>query len=205
MILKPLVARVGMKLQKSDALIVVDVQRDFLPGGSLAVRDGDCVIPVLNCYLRRFREAGLPIVATRDWHPPDHCSFAAQGGPWPPHCIQGSRGAEFAEQFELPAEALLISKGTEPDRDAYSGFDGIELEQRMRDAGVHRVFVGGLATDYCVLATVKDAVKAGFEVLVLGDATRAVDAEPGDGDRAVDAMTAAGAAIIELAAIDADG
>ncbi len=194
-----------MKLQKSDALIVVDVQRDFLPGGSLAVRDGDRVIPVLNCYLRRFQAAGLPIVVTRDWHPPNHCSFAAQGGLWPPHCIQESRGAEFAEQLELPAKALLISKGTKPDRDAYSGFDGTKLEQRMRDAGVRRVFVGGLATDYCVLATVKDAASAGFEVLVLGDAIRAVDAEPGDGDRAMDAMTTAGAAIIELAAIDADG
>ncbi len=100
---------------------------------------------------------------------------------------------------------MLISKGTKPDRDAYSGFDGTKLEQRMRDAGVRRVFVGGLATDYCVLATVKDAASAGFEVLVLGDAIRAVDAEPGDGDRAMDAMTTAGAAIIELAAIDADG
>ncbi len=194
-----------MKLQKSDALIVVDVQRDFLPGGSLAVRDGDRVIPVLNCYLRQFQAAGLPIVVTRDWHPLNHCSFAAQGGLWPPHCIQESRGAELAEQLELPAKALLISKGTKPDRDAYSGFDGTKLEQRMRDAGVRRVFVGGLATDYCVLATVKDAASAGFEVLVLGDAIRAVDAEPGDGDRAMDAMITAGAAIIELAAIDADG
>lgn len=193
-----------MNLQKSDALIVVDVQRDFLPDGSLAVRDGDRVIPVLNCYLRRFREAGQPIVATRDWHPPNHCSFAAQGGLWPPHCIQESRGAEFAEQLELPAEALLISKGTVPDRDAYSGFDGTELEQRLRDAGVRRVFVGGLATDYCVLATVKDAASAGFEVLVLGDAIRAVDAEPGDGERALGAMLAAGATVIELAAINAD-
>lgn len=194
----------GMNLQNGDALIVVDVQRDFLPGGSLAVPDGDHVIPLLNRCLRRFRAAGLPIVATRDWHPPNHCSFANQGGSWPPHCIRDSRGAEFADELELPAEALLISKGTESDRDAYSGFDGTELEQRMRDTGVHRVFVGGLATDYCVLATVRDAVTAGFEVLVLGDAIRAVDADPGDGDRALSAMLAAGATVIELAAIDAD-
>jgi nicotinamidase/pyrazinamidase len=196
---------VGMNLQKGDALIVVDVQRDFLPGGSLAVPDGDRVVPVLNHYLRRFQTAGLPIVATRDWHPPNHCSFAAQGGLWPPHCIKESCGAEFAEQLELPAEALLISKGTKTDTDAYSGFDGTDLEQRMRDAGVQRVFVGGLATDYCVLATVKDAVCAGFEVFVLGDAIRAVDAGPGDGDKALEAMLAAGAVIIEEAAIDADG
>ena len=196
---------IGMQLRKGDALIVVDVQRDFLPGGSLAVPNGDHVLPVLNRYLRLFQSANLPVVATRDWHPPNHCSFAAQGGVWPPHCIQESPGAEFAGELELPADALLISKATRIGRDAYSGFDGTGLEQSMRDAGVRRLFVGGLATDYCVLETVKDAVNAGFEVFVLGDAIRAVDVSPGDGDRALETMRAAGAEIIDLAAIDADG
>ena len=196
---------VGMYLQKGDALIVVDVQRDFLPGGSLAVRDGDRLVPVLNRCLRRFRAARLPIVATCDWHPPNHCSFAAQGGLWPPHCVQESPGAEFLEELELHADALLISKGSETDTDAYSGFDGTDLERCLRDASVRRVFVGGLATDYCVLATVKDALSSGFEVCVLGDAIRAVNVKPGDGDKALDAMLEAGAQIVELATIEANG
>ncbi len=196
--------RDNVQLQKGDALIVVDVQRDFLPGGALAVRDGERVIPVLNRCLDYFREARLTIVATRDWHPPDHCSFSAQGGSWPPHCVENSPGAEFAGQLELPRDALIISKATMSDKDAYSAFDGTDLDQHLRAAGVRRVFVGGLATDYCVLATVKDAARAGFCVYVLGDAVRAVDARPGDGDRALDTMRAAGAEIIDLAAIDAD-
>lgn len=200
----PSMTGIGMQLRNGDALLVIDVQRDFLPGGSLAVPDGDQVVPVLNRYLRLFRTADLPIVATRDWHPPNHCSFSAQGGSWPPHCVQESPGAEFAGELELPAEAMLISKATETDADAYSGFDGTDLEQRMRDAGVRRMFIGGLATDYCVLATVKDAVTVGFEVFVLGDAIRAVNVSPGDGDKALETMHAAGAEIIDLAAIDAD-
>lgn len=193
-----------MNLQKGDALIVVDLQRDFLPGGSLAVRDGDRVVPVMNRYLEHFRAAGLPVVATRDWHPPTHCSFSAQGGSWPPHCVTDSPGAEFAEQLELPMGTLIVSKATRSDKDAYSGFDGTDLARQLRAVGVRRVFVGGLATDYCVLATVKDAAGAGFEVFVLGDAIRAVDATPGDGDKALDTMRAAGAEIIDLAAIDAN-
>ena len=194
-----------MRLQQGDALIVVDVQRDFLPGGALAVPEGDGVVPVLNRYLESFHEAGLPIVATRDWHPPNHCSFAEQGGSWPPHCVQGTPGAEFAEQLQLPSDALVISKATSTEKDAYSGFDGTDLERRMHDAGVRRVFVGGLATDYCVLATVKDAVRAGFEVLVLGDAVRAVEVSPGDGGKALQAMLTDGATIIDQNAIGTDG
>jgi nicotinamidase/pyrazinamidase len=196
---------VGMLLKENDALIVVDVQRDFLPGGSLAVPDGDSVVPVLNGYLRRFQAAGLPIVATRDWHPPNHSSFISEGGSWPPHCIQDTRGAEFAEQLELPEEAVLVSKATRVDVDAYSGFDGTNLQQYLRDTRVRRVFIGGLAIDYCVLATVKDALGAGFDVTVLADAVRAVNVEPGDGDKALDEMLSAGATVIELAAIGANG
>lgn len=192
-----------MRLKTGDALIVVDVQRDFLPGGSLAVPDGDAVVPVLNEYLCRFNSAGLPTIATRDWHPADHCSFVARGGTWPAHCVQDSPGAQFAEALRLPDDARLVSKATTSEADAYSGFDGTDLASHLRDAKVKRVFVGGLATDYCVLATVRDAILAGFEVFVLRDAVRAVNVEPGDGKKALDEMRALGASLIELRALDA--
>ncbi len=176
-----------------DALVVVDVQNDFLPGGALAVPDGDAVIPVLNAWIGRFRAEGLPVFATRDWHPPDHCSFAAQGGPWPPHCVAESPGAGFAAGLALPADAILISKATRPEAEALSGFSGTDLADRLRALGVGRVFVGGLATDYCVRETVLDAIAAGFAVVVLTEAVRAVDVHRGDGARALDEMRRAGA------------
>lgn len=176
-----------------DALVVVDVQNDFLPGGALAVPRGDATIPVLNAWIARFRAAGLPVFATRDWHPPDHCSFQAQGGPWPPHCVAESPGADFAAGLAVPAEAILISKATRPEAEALSGFRGTDLADRLRALGVGRVLVGGLATDYCVRETVLDAIAAGFAVVVLTEAVRAVDVHPGDGDRALDAMRRAGA------------
>lgn len=181
------------RLQKGDALVVVDVQNDFLPGGSLAVPDGDQVIPVLNRYVGLFRQAGLPLIATRDWHPADHCSFTAQGGPWPPHCVRGTSGAEIASELQLPDDAAVVSKATNSDADAYSGFDGTDLSADLRSRNVDRIFVGGLATDYCVLATVTDALEAGFDVVVLSDAVRAVDIEPGDGERAMQTMRNLGA------------
>lgn len=192
-----------MRLKTGDALIVVDVQRDFLPGGSLAVPDGGAVVPVLNQYLRRFEEVGLPAIATRDWHPNDHCSFVAEGGTWPAHCVQDSSGAGFAEGLRLPDDTVLISKGTKSDAEAYSGFDGTDLARRLKAAKVTRLFIGGLATDYCVLATVRDAISVGFEVFLLRDAVRAVNVEAGDGDKAVDEMCALGASLIELHALDA--
>lgn len=184
--------------RQGDALIVVDVQNDFLPGGALAVPEGDRVIPVLNGYLGCFAAAGLPIFATRDWHPPDHCSFRAQGGPWPPHCMAGSPGAALAATLELPGEASIVSKATMPDKDAYSGFGGTDLAERLRRTEVTRVFVGGLATDYCVLNTVLDAVEQGFAVVLLKDAVRAVDVHPGDGAAAIARMVAAGAVCATL-------
>jgi nicotinamidase/pyrazinamidase len=187
-----------VKLNNTDALIVVDVQNDFLPGGSLAVRDGDAVIPVLNGYIDRFRQKELPIYATRDWHPPDHCSFKKQGGPWPPHCIAGSTGAEFAATLRLPAGTIVISKATTPEKDAYSGFEGTDLAERCRRAGHERLFIGGLATDYCVLNTVLDALKSGFRVFLLEDAIRAVNVARGDGDRAIAKMRSAGANPLRL-------
>jgi len=179
--------------QPGDALLIVDVQNDFLPGGSLAVLHGDKVVPALNRYIGTFEAQGLPVYATRDWHPERHCSFRAQGGPWPPHCIAHTRGAEFAPALRLPPAATVISKATSADRDAYSGFEGTDLDQRLRATGVRRLFVGGLATDYCVLNTVRDALQLGYEVLLLTDAIRAVDVQPGDGQRAEDEMTRLGA------------
>ncbi len=191
-----------MRLQKGDALIAVDVQRDFLPGGSLAVTDGNEVVPVLNDYISLFRQAGLPVVATRDWHPGDHCSFQAQGGIWPPHCVQDSDGAAFADALELSGDVFVVSKGTRRDSEAYSGFDNTDLEARLRQRGVERLFIGGLATDYCVLATVTDGLKAGFDVVLLRDAIRAVGVQPTDEAEALAAMREAGAQSIEFAALD---
>ncbi len=187
-----------VRLQPGDGLVVVDVQRDFLPGGALAVPDGDAVVPVLARYIARFVAHGLPIAFTRDWHPPDHCSFRDRGGPWPPHCVAGTPGAAFAPGLALPAGAEVVSKATGSEADAYSGFDHSSLAGWLRTRGVRRLFVGGLATDYCVAATVRDARALGFEVLVLGDAVRAVDVQPGDGARALAAMQAGGARLIAL-------
>ena len=185
-----------LALQAGDALVVVDVQRDFLPGGALGVPDGDRVVPALNRYIARFRARGLPIVFTRDWHPADHCSFHAQGGPWPPHCVAASDGAAFAPDLDVAADALVVSKATATAPDAYSGFQGTGLAGWLREHGCRRLFIGGLATDYCVLQTVRDALAEGFEVRLLRDAVRPVDVEPGDGARAEQAMIAAGARAI---------
>ena len=176
-----------------DALVAVDVQRDFLPGGALPVPDGDGVVPALNRYLGLFASRSLPVFATRDWHPADHCSFREQGGPWPPHCVANSEGARFAAELELPETIVVVSKAVEPDVECYSGFEGTDLEQRLRDAGAGRLFVGGLATDYCVLATVRDALRRGFSVSLLTDAVRGVDVQPGDSDRAKQEMLRLGA------------
>jgi len=188
----------AIELQDGDALIIVDVQNDFLPGGALAVPHGDEVVPVLNHYIDLFLTKALPIIATRDWHPVNHCSFHAQGGPWPPHCIANGLGAEFAAGLRLPAEFVIISMATVPDKDAYSGFRDTELEAVLRSHGVRRVFVGGLATDYCVLNTVKDALDNRYQVYVLNDAIRAVNVHPEDGRNAELEMVAKGATMITL-------
>lgn len=183
------------ELDQKDALIVVDVQNDFCAGGTLEVPDGDAVVPVLNDWIAHAREAGIPVVASRDWHPENHCSFAAQGGPWPPHCIRETAGAAFHPDLELPGDALIVSKGQAVERDNYSAFDETGLARTLHDRGIERVWVGGLAQDVCVQATVLDAAEADFETHLIADATRAVDANPGDGDRAIEAMRAAGARI----------
>lgn len=182
-------------LRSDDALVLIDVQNDFLPGGSLAVPSGDQILQPLNHWLARFSAAGLPVFATRDWHPPNHCSFIARGGPWPPHCVAGSRGAELAPALALAGVQGLavIDKGTSPDADAYSGFEGTDLHSRLQAAGARRLFIGGLATDYCVLNTVLDARRLGYEVVLLGYAIRPVEVHTGDGARAMAAMIQAGA------------
>ena len=188
--------------KSGDALLIVDVQNDFLPGGSLAVAAGDQIVGMLNDYIAAFLKQGLPIYATRDWHTPDHCSFQAQGGPWPPHCVAGSQGAGFAPGLQLPEDrATVISKATRHDQDAYSGFECTDLAERLRADGMHRLFIGGLATDYCVLNTVQDALHQGFAVLLLEDAVRAVNVQPEDGARAITAMCEQGAVPITLAEV----
>jgi nicotinamidase/pyrazinamidase len=185
-------------LQPGDALVVVDVQRDFLPGGALPVAHGDDVVPALDRWIAAFVDAGLPVVATRDWHPPGHCSFRERGGPWPRHCVQGTPGAEPPRGLRLPPSTIVVHKGTEADCDAYSGFQGTDLEARLRAAGVRRLYVGGLATDYCVLETVKDALARGWPTMLCADAVRAVDAVPGDGRRAEAEMVRRGATPVRL-------
>jgi nicotinamidase/pyrazinamidase len=181
-----------------DALIVVDVQNDFCPGGTLPVAEGDAVVPVLNRYIERASAASMPIYASRDWHPEQTRHFAAYGGPWPRHCVQGTPGAAFHPGLRLPPDAAVVSKGMSVEDEGYSMmeaqlFDGRDLLTALRQAGITRLHVGGLATDYCVRATVLDALRAGFEAFVLVDAVRAVDVTPGDGERALGEMRAAGA------------
>lgn len=183
-----------------DALVIVDVQNDFCPGGSLAVPEGDRVVPVLNAYIERFESVKAPVFASRDWHPPVTRHFRTHGGAWPPHCVQGTGGAEFHPDLRLPADVVVVSKGMDPEEDAYSSFQGQDaggtpFTAALGQRGVRRLFVGGLATDYCVKATVLDALGQGFEVVVLEDAIRAVDVGPGDGQRAIEAMRAAGARV----------
>ncbi|MFQ6673426.1 MAG: nicotinamidase [Fidelibacterota bacterium] len=177
---------------KKRALMVVDLQNDFCPGGSLAVPEGDKIVPVVNRLVRKFAMAHLPIFATRDWHPADHCSFQKQGGPWPPHCIQGTRGAEFHPRLRLPDDAAIVSKATSPEKDAYSGFDGTDVGPQLKRAGVDHIVVCGLATDYCVKATALDALKEGFRVTVVLDGVRGVNLQPDDSDKAIDEMRDAG-------------
>jgi nicotinamidase/pyrazinamidase len=180
-------------LTNIDALLITDIQNDFLSGGALPVPNGEQVIPILNEYARHFSRSGAHVLASRDWHPPNHMSFKAQGGQWPPHCVQNTSGAMFHKDLRLPEGTLVISKATNPKKEAYSAFDGTELADELQELGVKRFFVGGLATDYCVLNTVLDSIKLGFATVVLMDAVRGINVKPGDVDRAVAAMVKAGA------------
>jgi nicotinamidase/pyrazinamidase len=192
---KPLNLSLGSK----DALIVTDIQLDFLSGGALPVPEGDQVIPVLNEYLSIFKKTKATIIASRDWHPANHISFKAQGGPWPPHCVQDTEGAKFHTDLKLPNNTFIVAKATDPSKEAYSVFDGTGLADILQSQEVTRIFIGGLATDYCIVNTVLDARKLGIDVMVILDGSRGINVRPGDIDRAYDAMVKSGAEPITIA------
>lgn len=185
-----------MSDRKKKALIVVDVQNDFCPGGTLAVENGDEVVAPLNNLMKEFLDRGEPVFKTRDWHSAKTKHFADYGGTWPVHCVQGTRGAEFHPDLLDDPRIPIISKGTNDSADGYSGFDGTDLAQLLRDQDVEEVWVGGLATDYCVKQTVIDALAQGFKVKALTDAMRPVDVNPNDGEQAIEEMREAGAEIV---------
>lgn len=184
-------------MSRKPALLIVDLQNDFCPGGALGVPDGDRIVPRVNRTIRLFERRGLPILATRDWHPKVTKHFKELGGAWPPHCIQGTKGARFHPGLKLPKEAVVLSKGMDPEQDSYSGFQalnpaGRDLESVIRDLGIDEIFLCGLATDYCVRATALDAMRREIRVRVLGDAIKGVDLKPGDSAGAVEEMHRAG-------------
>jgi len=180
------------------ALIVVDVQRDFCPGGALPVPAGNEVIGPINELVQAADAGGQPVLYTRDWHPPDHCSFRSQGGQWPEHCVRETPGAQFHPDLLLSRNGTVISKAVEPDEEAYSGFQNTKLDELLRGRGVSRVIVTGLATDYCVKATALDALTRGYEVWVVREAVRGVDVRPGDSQRALDEIRAKGGKVVSL-------
>ena len=181
------------RLPDHTALLVTDMQRDFLPGGTLPVPGAEALIPRINHYVAQFEKSGAPVYFSRDWHPADHGSFRAQGGRWPAHCIAETPGAGFPALIPVPANAGIISKGTERGREGYSAFDGTNFAELLRQRGVEELWVAGVALDHCVRATTLDALKQGLRVTILIDAVRAVDAAPGDGERALQELMDAGA------------
>ncbi|GBD11310.1 Nicotinamidase [bacterium HR23] len=188
------------------ALLVVDVQNDFCPGGALPVPHGDVVVPVLNTYIGLFQRLGYPVIASRDWHPANTRHFQPFGGGWPIHCVQGTRGAEFHPHLRLPSDAIIVSKGMDPQQDSYTAFDGVDpqgrpLAQVLRELGVRHLFVGGLATDYCVRHTALDALRQGFAVWLLADASRGVDLQPGDSDKAIAEVRRQGGKVATLSEV----
>src|SRR5713101_4788688 len=185
-----------MSDENRKALIVVDVQNDFCPGGSLAVARGDEVVAPLNKLMKEFLDRGEPVFKTRDWHPARTRHFAAYGGVWPVHCVQNTHGAEFHPDLLDDSRITIISKGIDESADGYSGFDGTNLAELLREQDVKEVWVGGLATDYCVKHTVLEARQEGFDVKALADAMRAVNVSPDDGAKAIEEMRAAGAEIV---------
>jgi nicotinamidase/pyrazinamidase len=185
----------GLELKTGDALLIVDVQNDFCPGGALPIDEGDRIIPAVNAWIQKASELGLPVFASRDWHPKDHLSFKSEGGQWPPHCIQDTSGAGFHTELRLPQSAVVITKGVRFDQDQNSAFDQTGLDVYLQRKGIRRLFVAGLALDVCVLATAVDAAKLGFEVVLITDATRPVNVR--NGREALALMRAAGISILE--------
>jgi nicotinamidase/pyrazinamidase len=177
------------------ALLVTDMQRDFLPGGTLPVPGAEALIPRINHYVAQFENSGAPVYFSRDWHPADHASFRTHGGRWPAHCVADTPGAGFPALIPLPSNAGIISKGTERDREGYSAFDGTKFAELLRQRGVEELWVAGVALDFCVRATTLDALKQGLRATILIDAVRAVDVAPGDGERALQELLDAGARV----------
>ena len=186
-----------MGVTERDALIIVDVQNDLCPGGATPVASGEAVARAMTAAAAAFAQRGGAVFATQDWHPPGHPSFAPQGGQWPEHCVQGSRGAEFHPALTLPEGTVIVRKGAS--KDAYSGFVDSDLDAQLRARGIRRVAVGGLAADYGVLNTVIDALANGYETRMLTDAVGALNVEPGDGERALHLMRINGAELTTLA------
>ena len=184
------------------ALFIIDVQRDFCNGGALAVKDGDAVVPVCNKLIELAANHGCVVFASRDWHPANHCSFTEFGGMWPAHCVAGEPGSEFHPDLKLPVDAMIFNKDYEVDVNSYSALANTPAAGVMHDAGVTRLIICGLATDYCVKNTVLDCLKAGFKVVVVSDGCRAVNVNPGDDQRAFDEMSAAGAEIMPLEKVE---
>jgi nicotinamidase/pyrazinamidase len=182
------------------ALVVVDVQNDFCPGGALAVPGGDSIIPVLNRAISAFRRSCLPLVFTRDWHPRNHCSFKEQGGIWPRHCVARTLGAGFHPRLEVPRGSIVVSKATKPDSEAYSGFQGTDLEKRLKKLGVEELYVCGLATDYCVKQTALDGLAAGFDVYVMTDCVKGVNLRKSDSSAALRLVMKRGASLTDSVA-----
>ena len=187
-----------ISLTAHDALLLADIQNDFLPGGALGIGGGDTIIPILLNYIRRFHSRQLPIFLTRDWHPPNHCSFRDQGGRWPAHCIADTPGSLPPPTFETPASAVIVYKAIDPDQEAYSAFQHTALNRHLLALGIRRLFIGGLATDYCVLHTVTDALASGYAVYLLMDGIKAVNVRPDDGRLAEQEMIRLGAAPVRL-------
>jgi nicotinamidase/pyrazinamidase len=181
----------AFEIRPDDALVVVDVQHDFLPGGALAVADAERIFEPINTLVPRFAR----VYATRDWHPPNHSSFGDAGGPWPVHCVADTHGAAFDARFDRRGVDVVVDKGAAPETDGYSGFAETSLEQNLKEYGVKRVFIAGLATDYCVKATALDAKAAGFDVVVLSDAVAAVNVHRDDDKRALEELRQAGIAV----------
>lgn len=186
-------------LKDGGALIIVDVQRDFLPGGALAVPEGDAVVPLLARCADACSRSGVPVVASRDWHPADHCSFCDFGGQWPVHCVAGTPGAELDSGLDLPDDTRIVDKASTPDRDAYSAFEGTDLDEWLKAREVRQIYVGGLATDYCVLRTALDGLRLGYRVVLLADAIRAID--PADGQKAIETLVEQGAVVADTSQI----
>lgn len=191
--------------QPGDALVIVDVQQDFLPGGALAVPRGDEIIEPVNRYVGLFLREHLPIFATRDWHPPNHCSFREQGGPWPVHCVRETAGAAFSPLMHLPPNVEIVSKAVDANLESYSDFGVPAFDARLKQLHVRRLWVCGLATEYCVLWTVRDAIARDYQVILLTDAIRPINVDPDDGRRAEDGMVRSGAVPVTWTDVTADG